>query len=54
MLQSPRFFYRIENQLGDGSRWPINDYELASRVSFIVCGSPPDENLLKAAGFGGN
>ena len=52
MLQSPRFLYRIENQLGDGSRWPINDYELASRVSFIVCGSPPDEILLKAADSG--
>ena len=49
MLQSPRFLYRIENQVGDGSRWPVSDYELASRVSFIVCGSPPDELLLKAA-----
>lgn len=49
MLQSPRFLYRIENQVGDGSRWPVSDYELASRVSFIVCGSPPDEVLLKAA-----
>jgi hypothetical protein len=52
MLQSPRFLYRIENQLGDGTRWPVNDYELASRVSFIVCGSAPDDILLKAAESG--
>ena len=52
MLQSPRFLYRIENQLGDGTRWPVNDYELASRISFIVCGSAPDDLLLKAAESG--
>lgn len=52
MLQSPRFLYRIENQLGDGSRWPVTDYELASRISFIVCGAPPDDVLLKAAESG--
>ena len=52
MLQSPRFLYRIENQLGDGTRWPVNDYELASRISFIVCGSAPDDILLKAAESG--
>ncbi len=52
MLQSPRFLYRIENQLGDGTRWPVNDYELASRISFIVCGSAPDDILLRAAESG--
>ena len=52
MLQSPRFLYRIENQLGDGTRWPVSDYELASRISFIVCGSAPDGILLKAAESG--
>ncbi len=52
MLQSPRFLYRIENQLGDGTRWPVSDYELASRISFIVCGSAPDGTLLQAADSG--
>lgn len=52
MLQSPRFIYRIENQIGDGSQWPVDDYELASRVSFILWGSPPDEELLAAAESG--
>ncbi len=52
MLQSPRFVYRVENQLGDGTAWPINDYELASRLSYIIWGGPPDQELLRAAGAG--
>ena len=49
MLQSPRFLYRMENQRGDGGRWPVDEYELASRMSYIVWGAPPDRKLLKAA-----
>ncbi len=49
MLQSPRFVYRIEKQQGDGTLWPVSDYELASRLSYILWGGPPDEGLLKAA-----
>jgi hypothetical protein len=41
MLQSPRFVYRIENQPGD--------HALASRMSYILWGAPPDEALLRAA-----
>lgn len=49
MLQSPRFLYRIESQRGDGSPWPVTQYELASRLSYILWGGPPDEELLRAA-----
>jgi len=49
MLQSPRFLYRVENQRGDGSAWPVGEYELASRMSYILWGAPPDAELLKAA-----
>ena len=49
MLQSPRFIYRIENQRGDGSSWPIDEYELASRLSYILWGGPPDQELMSAA-----
>ena len=49
MLQSPRFLYRVENQRGDGTAWPVNEYELASRISYILWGAPPDAGLLKAA-----
>lgn len=52
MLQSPRFIYRIENQVGDGTSWPIDDYELASRMSFIIWGAAPDQELLSLADSG--
>jgi hypothetical protein len=52
MLQSPRFIYRIENQRGDGTAWPVSQHELASRLSYIIWGGPPDEALLKAADDG--
>jgi hypothetical protein len=49
MLQAPRFLYRIESQRGDGNVRPVSSYELASRLSYILWGGPPDEDLLKAA-----
>ena len=52
MLQSPRFIYRIEHQRGDGSRWPVNDHELATRMSYIIWGAPPDRQLMQAADDG--
>ncbi|HUG68862.1 MAG TPA: DUF1592 domain-containing protein, partial [Pirellulaceae bacterium] len=52
MLQSPRFVYRIENQQGDGSPRPVEQYELASRLSYILWGGPPDDELLRAADSG--
>lgn len=52
MLQSPRFLYRIENQRGDGTPIYADAFELASRMSYIVWGGPPDQELLKAASTG--
>jgi hypothetical protein len=52
MLQSPRFIYRIENQRGDGGAWPAGPYELASRLSYIIWGGPPDKDLMRAADDG--
>lgn len=52
MLQSPRFLYRIENQRGDGTRWTVTEHELASRISYILWGAPPDQLLLKAVESG--
>ena len=49
MLQSPRFIYRVEYQIGDGSAMPVNSYELASRISYTIWGAPPDAELMKAA-----
>ena len=52
MLQSPHFLYRIEQQRGDGTAWPVDAHELASRLSYILWGSPPDEALMAAADAG--
>ena len=44
MLQSPRFIYHIEAQDGQ-----LSDHELASRISYIIWGAPPDQELVQAA-----
>jgi hypothetical protein len=49
MLQSPQFLYRIAEQRGDGTPRPLDQYELASRLSYILWGGPPDDALLEAA-----
>ena len=49
MLQSPRFLYRMEIQRGDGKPRPVGVYELASRLSYILWGAPPDRELMRAA-----
>lgn len=52
MLQSPRFIYQIENQRGDGQVWPVSEFELASRMSYIMWGASPDRVLMDAADRG--
>lgn len=42
LLQSPSFLYRVE--LGDNGRF--DSYALASRLSFTLWNSPPDDELL--------
>jgi hypothetical protein len=52
MLASTRFLYRIEPPpagAGPGSIYRLNDIELASRLSFFLWSSIPDEELLSAA-----
>lgn len=49
MLQSPRFIYRVEKQPAAGEVRNVDDYELASRLSYMIWGGPPDEELLDAA-----
>ncbi|WP_372726046.1 DUF1592 domain-containing protein, partial [Novipirellula sp.] len=52
MLQSPRFIYRVERQHDAGGSREVDSYELASRLSYILWGAPPDEALLQAADRG--
>jgi mono/diheme cytochrome c family protein len=55
MLVSPEFLYRIEADPAStpsGGVYRINDFELASRLSFFLWSSVPDEDLLDAAAKG--
>lgn len=52
MLQSPRFLYRVELQRGDGTKWPADAIEIASRLSYVIWGSAPDDELLARARSG--
>jgi hypothetical protein len=50
-LQSPHFLYRTETSTAVvGGKVALNDYEIASRVSYGLVGSMPDDTLLAAAG----
>ncbi len=52
VLVNPKFLFRIEQEpsgLPAGSVYPISDLELASRLSFFVWSSIPDEELLEVA-----
>jgi len=52
MLQSPRFLYRIERQAALGGAPQLDGYSLASRLSYILWGGPPDKELMRAADAG--
>ena len=48
VLQSPHFLFRVE--LGDGEQF--TDFEMATRLSFLLWNSIPDDELLDAAEAG--
>ena len=52
LLADPQFLYRMETDrtdIADGSIYRISDLELASRLSFFLWSTVPDEDLLKLA-----
>ena len=52
LLADPDFLYRVERDPVDaprGAAYPISDVELASRLSFFLWSSIPDDELLAAA-----
>lgn len=53
-LQSPSFLYRLELSAATDARTrvPLDAYELAARLSFLVWSSGPDDALLDAASRG--
>jgi hypothetical protein len=52
ILASPHFLYRAESADAAGGVRTLGDVELASRLSFFLWGSLPDEPLLKLAAEG--
>lgn len=55
MLQDPAFLYRVEIGTavdGQPGIFKLTDFELASRLSYFIWGSMPDDMLLDRAGAG--
>jgi hypothetical protein len=55
ILASPSFVFRPEREpvgLASGTPYRVTDFELASRLSFFLWSSIPDEELLRLAGEG--
>jgi len=53
MLSSPYFVFRFEKtpaNVAPGTDYRISDYDLASRLSFFLWGTMPDDTLLTLAG----
>jgi len=51
ILISPHFLFRIEMD-GMGETYPVNEFELASRLSYFLWSSMPDDELLEKAAKG--
>src|SRR5688572_4176203 len=52
LLVSPQFLFRIEREpdgIAPNTAFPVSSLELASRLSFFIWSSIPDDELLKAA-----
>jgi hypothetical protein len=58
ILASPRFLFRFEESdptavsAGPGAVVPIDEYSLATRLSYFLWSTMPDEELVRAAGKG--
>jgi hypothetical protein len=52
ILESPKFLYRLEPADGGTRPRPLTGYELATRLSFFLWASTPDQVLLDAAAAG--
>jgi len=53
ILAAPEFVFMIESKAGsEEQRRPLDDFELASRLSYFLWSGPPDEELYAAAKSG--
>lgn len=52
-LQSPNFLYRLETAVNTSEELiPLDPYEMATRLSYFIWGTGPDDALLDAAAAG--
>ena len=49
LLVSPKFLFRIETDQPSKEPYPIGDYEMASRLSYFLWSSMPDDELFRLA-----
>ncbi|MCW1883487.1 DUF1592 domain-containing protein [Luteolibacter flavescens] len=52
LLIHPSFLFRFEADQSDKPEWKIDDFELATRLSYFLWASMPDKRLLKLADEG--
>ncbi|MED5374793.1 MAG: DUF1592 domain-containing protein [Myxococcota bacterium] len=54
MLQSPHFLYRVEasQETDEDGRIPLDDWEIAAKLSYALWNSMPDATLFEAAAAG--
>jgi Protein of unknown function (DUF1592)/Protein of unknown function (DUF1588)/Protein of unknown function (DUF1585)/Protein of unknown function (DUF1587)/Protein of unknown function (DUF1595)/Planctomycete cytochrome C len=52
VLVSPNFLFRLEEPNPTDQPRPVQSYEIASRLSYFLWGSMPDEELMRAASEG--
>jgi hypothetical protein len=52
VLISPQFLFRLEQPNHSSREKPLNDYELATRLSYFLWSSMPDERLMQLASRG--
>jgi hypothetical protein len=52
VLVSPAFLFKLEEAPAGKKAGPVNDWELATRLSYFLWSSMPDEELRKAAASG--
>jgi hypothetical protein len=52
VLVSPSFLYRTEHPAGGNEAQPVSNWELATRLSYFLWASTPDEQLRKSASDG--
>lgn len=52
VLVSPRFLFRIEDRTNDAGVRPLGQYDMASRLSYFLWSTMPDDELLSLAAQG--